>query len=102
MAHISRGWPIRPSFGRVGLFVTTTDVSSVGEARPPSFAVRRPFGVRAVALPGLAPWQAPQSAHREDDGEERGHAERQERPDEKKAPLELAMRLPTPTPFPII
>ncbi len=37
-----------------------------------------------VALPGLAPLQAPQSAHREDDGEERGHAEREERPDEEE------------------
>ena len=43
-----------------------------------------PFHVRAVGLPGLAPSQAPQSAHREDDGEERGHAEREECPDEEE------------------
>ncbi len=36
-------------------------------------------------LPGPAPRQAPQSAHREDDGEERGHAERDDRPDEEEA-----------------
>src|SRR5216684_982288 len=35
-------------------------------------------------LPAPAPWQAPQSAHREDDGEERGHAERDQRPDEEE------------------
>jgi hypothetical protein len=29
--------------------------------------------------------EAPQSARREDDGEERGHAEREERPDEEEA-----------------
>src|SRR5271170_1385998 len=34
---------------------------------------------------GLCPSQAPQSAHREDDGDERGHAERDERPDEEEA-----------------
>ena len=38
-----------------------------------------------VGLSGPAPWQAPQSARREDDGEERGHAERDERPDEEEA-----------------
>ena len=31
------------------------------------------------------PSQAPQSAHREDDGDERGHAERDDRPDEEEA-----------------
>jgi hypothetical protein len=30
------------------------------------------------------PSQAPQSAHREDDGHERGHAERDDRPDEEE------------------
>jgi hypothetical protein len=35
-------------------------------------------------LPRLAPSQAPQSAHREDDGDERGHAERDDRPDEEE------------------
>lgn len=39
-----------------------------------------------VPLPGLAPSQAPQSACREDDGEERGHAECYERPDEEETP----------------
>ena len=32
-----------------------------------------------------APWQAPQTARREDEGEERGHAERDQRPDEEEA-----------------
>ena len=45
-----------------------------------------PFHVRVVGLLGLAPSQAPQSAHREDDGEERGHAEREECPDEEETP----------------
>src|SRR2546421_6251249 len=44
----------------------------------------RPFCVRVVGLLGLAPSQAPQSAHREDDGEERGHAEREECPNEEE------------------
>src|SRR5262245_35077424 len=48
---------------------------------PITSAARRAFQVRVVGLPGLAPGQAPQSAHREDDGEERGHPERDERPD---------------------
>ncbi len=39
-----------------------------------------------VALAGPAPWQAPQSAHREDDGEGCGHADREERPDEEETP----------------
>ena len=38
---------------------------------------------RAI-LPGLTPLQAPQSARREDDGEDRSHAEREERPDEEE------------------
>ena len=42
------------------------------------------FGFFALSRP--APWQAPQSAHREDDGEERGHAEREECPDEEETP----------------
>ena len=40
--------------------------------------------VRVIRLPGLAPSQAPQSARREDEGEERGHAERDQRPDEEE------------------
>src|SRR5882762_606791 len=40
------------------------------------------FGV--VGLPGLAPLQAPQSARREDEGEDPGHAERVKRPDEQE------------------
>ena len=31
---LGRGWPIRPSVGRVGLFVATIDVSSVGLCAP--------------------------------------------------------------------
>jgi hypothetical protein len=31
---VNGGWPIRPSCGRVGLFVTTTDVSSFGLRGP--------------------------------------------------------------------
>ena len=45
-----------------------------------------PFCVRFVGLLGLAPSQAPQSARREDDGEERGHAHREECPDEEETP----------------
>src|SRR5215470_3671462 len=41
--------------------------------------MRRNFG--AERLSGPAPWQAPQAARREDAGEDRGHAEREERPD---------------------
>ena len=47
-----------------------------------------------VGLTGPAPWQAPQSARREDDGEERGHADREECPDEEEMPLRV---LPKPT-----
>src|SRR6185295_12696868 len=36
-------------------------------------------------LAGPAPGQAPQAAHREDDGEERGHAHREECPNEEQA-----------------
>src|SRR5262249_19790972 len=43
-----------------------------------------PFHVRVIGLPALARLRAPQSAHREDDGEERGNAERDERPDEEE------------------
>lgn len=35
-------------------------------------------------LPTPAPWEAPQSARREDDGEEPGHANRDQYPDEKE------------------
>src|ERR1043166_1242922 len=42
--------------------------------------------VRVVGLPGLAPLRAPQSPRREDDGEERGYAERDKRPDEEEGP----------------
>src|SRR5437870_9448252 len=35
-------------------------------------------------LPGLTRSQAPQSARREDDGEEPGHADRDQRPDEEE------------------
>ena len=37
-----------------------------------------------VGLPGPAPWQAPQSADREDGGEEPEHADREQRPDEEE------------------
>src|SRR5271156_782381 len=40
---------------------------------------------RALHLPRLAPLRAPQPARREDNGEERGHAQRDERPDEEEA-----------------
>ncbi len=33
---------------------------------------------------GSGPFQAPQSAHREDDGEDRGHAKGDDRPDEEE------------------
>jgi hypothetical protein len=46
---------------------------------------RRAFRVRVGGLPRLAsPWQTPQSARREDGGEETEHADREQRPDEKK------------------
>src|SRR5271168_1711715 len=40
---------------------------------------------RGLHLPRLAPLWAPQAARREDNGEERGHGERDERPDEEEA-----------------
>ena len=40
--------------------------------------------VRVLRLPGLAPSQAPQSARREDEGEDPSHAERVKRPDEQE------------------
>src|SRR5207237_8014805 len=40
--------------------------------------------VRVLRLPGLAPSQAPQSARREDEGEDPSHAERAKRPDEQE------------------
>jgi hypothetical protein len=51
---------------------------------PITSAVRRAFHFRVVRLPALAPLQGPQSARREDDGEERRHAECDERPDEEE------------------
>ena len=42
---------------------------------------------------GGPPWQIrPQSAHTEDDGEERGHAEREQCPDEEEASAGLGDR----------
>jgi len=41
----------------------------------------------------------PQSAPRENDGEERGHAEREECPDKEEGPPDLAIAPPTPAPF---
>jgi hypothetical protein len=42
------------------------------------------FGVRVVGLPGPAPGQAPQSAHRENRREESEHADSEQRPDEEE------------------
>ena len=39
----------------------------------------------SILVGGLAPLQAPQSAHREDEGEHRSHAERVQRPDEQES-----------------
>src|ERR1017187_1294323 len=54
----------------------------------PSLLLQHPTAsvatVPCPGLPGPAPSQAPQSTHREDGGEERGHADRDERPDEEK------------------
>ncbi len=47
-------------------------------------SARRAFNVRIVGLLRRASSQAPQSARREDEGEERGHFERDERPDEEE------------------
>src|SRR5215471_511340 len=55
--------------------------SNAGIFWPPSVS-RRSFLARERT--GPAPWQAPQPARREDDGEERGHAERDGRPDEEE------------------
>src|SRR6266478_6354683 len=63
--------------------------------RPPSLHSLQPLAVHlrratglsmfgVVGLPGLAPLQAPQSARREDEGEDPGHAERVKRPDEQE------------------
>jgi hypothetical protein len=46
---------------------------------------RGPGAFRFVDLIRTCPSQAPQSPHREDDGDERGHADRDERPDEEEA-----------------
>src|SRR5262249_15892115 len=48
-----------------------------------SFRLRN-FSLFFVRLPGLTASQAPQSARREDSGEGRGHAEREECPDPEK------------------
>lgn len=56
-------------------------------------------GAYIFGLLGLAPSQAPQTAHREDDGEERGHAHREECPDEEETPLRL---VPKPIPAPLM
>ena len=40
-----------------------------------------------------APWQAPQSARREDDGQHRGHAQREERPYEEEGLGGLAVHM---------
>src|SRR5882724_11179090 len=42
-----------------------------------------------VGLVGPAPWQTPQSARREDGGEESDHADRKQRPDEKEVSAEI-------------
>src|SRR6185436_6735801 len=42
---------------------------------------------RSTGRRASAPWQAPQSAHAKDDGEEREHANRQQRPDEEEMSL---------------
>jgi hypothetical protein len=61
------------------------DAPTANRATNEQKSPRRGHGrIGAERLPGPAPWQAPQSAHREDDGEERGHTERDERPDEEK------------------
>jgi hypothetical protein len=39
---------------------------------------------------GVAPSQSPKSAHRKDDGEQRGHANREDRPHEEEAIAVLA------------
>jgi hypothetical protein len=69
---------------------------------PITSAVRRAFHVRVVRLPGLAPLQGPQSVRREDDGEERSHAECDERPDEEEGSAGLGeccrrRRYPSPS-----
>jgi len=43
-----------------------------------------------IALPGAAPWQAPQSACRENGGEEPEHANRDQGPDEKEVSAGIA------------
>ena len=50
----------------------------------PSLPFTRTIPVLKVGLPAPAPWQAPQSARRENDGEEPGHSNRDQYPDEKE------------------
>ena len=45
---------------------------------------KRQSYVSDFARSGSAPWHVPQSARREDSGEESDHAEREQRPDEKE------------------
>src|SRR5689334_449738 len=67
-----KGWPARQRN------------SSPTSARQLQAHVRPPRCVYHDALPGLAPLQAHQSAHRKDGGEKSGHAERDEYPDERE------------------
>src|SRR6266404_9000942 len=57
---------------------------------PITYAARRAFPCSVVGLTGPAPWQAQQSARREDGGEEPEHADREQRPDEKEVSAEIA------------
>ena len=48
--------------------------------------------ILSVGLSGAPPWQAPQSVRRKDDGEEPGHSNRDQHPDEK----EMSARIRNP------
>src|SRR5437016_5432146 len=70
---------------------TKTTKSSPARSNTPSAAAKELKSFETILLSGLkvglprpAPRQAPQSAHREDDGEEPEHANREQRPDEKE------------------
>jgi hypothetical protein len=63
-----------------------TRMTNTANQETPLFtgAVRGPFQVRVVGLPSPAPGQGPQPARREDNGEDPGHAYRDQRPDEEE------------------
>jgi len=72
-----RGGRVRTRSGSDGIILQVALVS--GRYRSPFWHT-----VRVVGLPAPAPWKTPQSAHREDGGEEPEHADRDQRPDKEE------------------